>query len=330
MSAWAAALGRPRQAATEFIDRRLPNLLAKRRDEVLPVTLHQRRIYIVPSGFGFAFAIMMLAILAGALNYNNNGAMLYGLLPVSLALISMLQTFRNLDRLAVVHVAADPVHAGEWMSVEVHLRASDARPRFGIELRLGDSRCVVDMRSGETGVARLQCRAVQRGLQSLQPIRISCIWPFGLFFAWSYVHPAFRALVYPRPEAGTPSLPEALDRAKSSGQSLGEDELRSLRDWQIGDPTRLIAWKASARRDELLVRQLESPRSRNLLFDYAELAGLDPEARLSRLTRWILMAEQQGHQYQLRLPGWLSARGSGSDQRHQCLRSLALHGIASA
>ena len=65
----------------------------------LPITLNQRRGYIVPSGCGVFFALMMFAVLGGALNYNNNGALLFGLLPVSLGVVSMLQTFRNLDRL---------------------------------------------------------------------------------------------------------------------------------------------------------------------------------------------------------------------------------------
>src|SRR6185312_12197405 len=57
-------------------ERRLPALTRYRRPESLPVTLDRRRIYIVPSGFGVGFSLLLLTMLAGALNYANNAALL--------------------------------------------------------------------------------------------------------------------------------------------------------------------------------------------------------------------------------------------------------------
>ena len=74
-----------RMRLRQALERRLARLLTRNRHESLPIVLNQRRIYIVPSGFGFFFAVMMVVVLAGALNYNNNGALLFGLLPVSIA-----------------------------------------------------------------------------------------------------------------------------------------------------------------------------------------------------------------------------------------------------
>ena len=76
------AVRRLRDWAWRELDRRLPNLTRRHRNEPLPITLNQRRVYIIPSGFGLFFALMMVVILAGALNYNNNGALLFGLLAV--------------------------------------------------------------------------------------------------------------------------------------------------------------------------------------------------------------------------------------------------------
>ena len=63
------AARRLRAWAWRELDRRLPNLTRRHRFESLPITLNQRRVYIVPSGFGLFFALMMVVILAGALNY---------------------------------------------------------------------------------------------------------------------------------------------------------------------------------------------------------------------------------------------------------------------
>ena len=80
-------------------EKRLPALTRYRRPESLPITLHRRRIYIVPSGFGLGFSLLLLVMLVGALNYNNNAALLLTCLLGAASAASMLVAFRNLDGL---------------------------------------------------------------------------------------------------------------------------------------------------------------------------------------------------------------------------------------
>ena len=44
-------------------ERRLPALTRYRRPENLPIELHRRRIYIVPTGFGLGFSVLLLVML---------------------------------------------------------------------------------------------------------------------------------------------------------------------------------------------------------------------------------------------------------------------------
>lgn len=310
-----------------WLDRRLPNLIRRHRNEQLPIKLDRHRIYIVPSGFGLFFAAMMVAILAGALNYNNNGALLFGLLPVSLALISMLQTFRNLDQLSLVQVTADPVFAGEHTHLEWHLRADDKRARFGISLLHERESRHVDIGDGATAIVSFSMPTTRRGWFKPEPIRISTVWPFGLYFAWSYLHSDVRVLIYPRPETPPVPMPSAPDQNRRGGADSGDDELRSLRDYVPGDPMRSIAWKASARTGELLVRQMELPRSRETVFDFDRIAGLGLEAKLSRLTRWVIEAEHADLHFALRLPGTVIGPATGHAHRVRCLTALATHAL---
>lgn len=309
------------------LDRRLPNLIRRHRNESLPIRLNRHRIYIVPSGFGMFFAVMMLAILAGALNYNNNGALLFGLLPVSLAVISMLQTFRNLDQLSLVQVTADPVFAGEPVHLQWHLKAEDQRARFGISLLYERERRHVDIAPAATAIVGFAMLTPRRGWFVPEPIRVSTVWPFGLFFAWSYLHSDVRVLVYPRPESPPSPMPKAPDQNRRGGAEVGDDDLRSLRDYVPGDPTRTIAWKASARTGDLLVRQLEVPRSRETVFDFERIVGLGTEAKLSRLTRWVIEAEHANMHFTLRLPGELVGPGQGYAHRQRCLSLLATYAL---
>jgi uncharacterized protein (DUF58 family) len=49
------------------------------------------------------------------------------------------------------------------------------------------------------------------------------------------------------------------------------------------------------------------------------------EARLSRLTRWVMLAEERGLRYGLRLPAAGVPLGEGFAHRERCLRELALY-----
>lgn len=317
-----------RESLWRKLDQRLPNLTRRHRFEKLPITLNQRRVYIVPSGFGLFFALMMVVILAGALNYNNNSALLAGLLAVSLGAVSMLQTFRNLDRLSLVQVSADSTHAGEPLHLSFHLHAEDNRTRFAVTLKLEDEFRHVEIAAGSTRQVEFSLSGARRGWYSPEPMRISTTWPFGLFYAWSYLHSDVRTLVYPKAETPAAPLPKTPDSGRIGGTDPGDEDLRSLREYQTGDAIRLVAWKASARTGELLVRQLEAPQSRETVLDFQQISGLDLERRLSRLTRWVLEAERAGMRYRLILPGLSLGPDHGPAHRLRALKALALYALA--
>ena len=68
-----------------------------------------------------------------------------------------------------------------------------------------------------------------------------------------------------------------------------------------------------------------------LVFDWEQLPpGLDEEARLSRLTSWIELAEQAEQPYALKLPRRHFTTDRGPKQRAACLEALARFGEAPA
>jgi uncharacterized protein (DUF58 family) len=155
-------------------------------------------------------------------------------------------------------------------------------------------------------------------------LRLCSQYPFGLFEVWSWINPEFAALVYPRLEADPPPLPRHGTLAQREIERSGGDELAALRAYQTGDPPRNIAWKASARRDELLVKEFETPRGHEVVLDYASLRGLTHEDRLARLAAWVCLAESRRTAYALRLPQARIEAAVGPEHRHACLRALAL------
>jgi hypothetical protein len=86
-----------------------------------PLTLSSRRIYILPTGMGFAFALMLTAMFIGAMNYGNNLALGLTFLLGSLALIAMHYCHRNLSGIVIRSASSDPVFAGNEATFHIAL-----------------------------------------------------------------------------------------------------------------------------------------------------------------------------------------------------------------
>lgn len=305
----------------EYAERRLPALTRYKRSEALPIVLNRHRIYVLPTRFGLLFSAVLLTMMLGALNYNNNPALLLTCLLGAAAYQSVFSAFRTLNHLRLSALSAAPCHAGESLPLTAHFEV-DARARRALRLTLGHATHDFDLDAD--GTTQIAIPALQRGWLRTGRMRLSSEYPFGLFQVWSWLHPDFRALVYPRLEAGAPPLPIAGALAGQIGTRARGDELAALRDYQPTDPMRNIAWKASARHDALLVREFEQLRGPDVVLDYATLTGLDHETRLSRLASWVCMADAAQRAFTLLMPEQRIGPGLGSEHRHACLHALAL------
>lgn len=305
----------------QWAERRLPALTRHRRPESLPIELHRRRIYIIPSGFGLGFSMLLMVMLVGALNYANNAALLLTCLLGAATAASMLVAFRNLDRLRLRSISASHAIAGQ--PIELTLSFDSARARNAVRVDL-DSACVAfAIKAEATAEIKLSLATTQRGWQALPRLRVWTSWPWGLFRAWSWLHPEQSVLIWPRAETSGPAPSAPAEDAQQMQLHRG-DELASLRDYRAGDPQRHIAWKTSARHDNLLVKDFEQPQSRpQWKLDWRTLSGLDVETRIARLARWVNEAHAHRRNYSLWLPGEQIASGSGLLHYAHCMNALA-------
>ena len=318
-----SALGAIRLRLLTLAERRLPALTRLRAAESLPIRLHRRRIYVLPTRFGLAFAVLLVIMQLGALNYSYNSALLLTCLLGAAAWLSLFAGFRGLAGLELQSISATDAHAGGPLQLTLHFAASP-RDRPSLRLRIGESDLSFGLARGQGGHVLAQQSASRRGWLQLGRIRLWTEQPLGLFVIWSWINPDTAILVYPALEQPVPPLPAA-GGLRGERAVLGDgDDYSGLREYRSGDPQRRIAWKASARHEDLLVRESESMVDDDRNLDYAELAGLDHEARISRLAAWVLAAEQAMLSYTLMLPGQRIGPGLGHSHRHACLRALAL------
>jgi uncharacterized protein (DUF58 family) len=89
-----------------------------------------------------------------------------------------------------------------------------------------------------------------------------------------------------------------------------------------------VAWKASARdggERPLLVKQFAGGAQEELMLDW-ELtpSGMSAETRISIMAGWVLVAEEIGSSYGLRIPGRELRPACGDAHCRNCLEALAL------
>jgi uncharacterized protein (DUF58 family) len=292
-----------------------------------PVTLTQRRIYILPTRAGLLFGSTALVMLLGCVNYNLGLGYVLTFLMCGLAVVSILHAFRNLVRLQLKPGRPEPVFVGDVALFPVLLTGPGTVVRRSIGfVAAGQSAAFVDVGAGQTTMVQIRVPAQRRGRLRLGRLRVFTTFPLGLFRAWSNVELDMQCLVYPRPEQGGIALP--VPRAGDadgleSGQ--GQDDFAGLREYQHGDSLRHVAWKAVARGQPVMTKQFAGRAAGELWLDWDDMpSGFHLEARLSRLTRWVVDAARAGHAYGLRLPTAAVALSSGPAHEQRCLAALAL------
>lgn len=289
--------------------------------DTLPVAIGQRRVYILPTRAGLCFGLLLFVMLLAGLNYGNGLALLLTFTLGGLMLVAMHQCHRNLLGTVVSRVEAGNVFAGEQALIHCVLGNEGTPLRYALRLSLeGGVASVADLQPGGQAILELRLPAPRRGRLQVARLRLDTRFPFGLFEAWTWLHPSLEILVYPTPRGTT--LP-AQRAAASSGtqrlQSPGADEWSSLRTFRAGDSPRRVAWTAYARGAPLLVKEYSSAASARHHFSYASLVGMAPEARLEQLCRWVIDATQRGERFVLELPG-------STVTPENSLRALALFG----
>ena len=291
------------------------------------IYLSQRRVYILPTRQGLVFGLAMALMLIGSINYNLSLGYVLTFLLAGMGLVSILHTFRNLAYLHVSAGRVEPVFAGDRAQFALHLENRGNLGRHSVRMICEAERIVADIAPRAIASVSIPVPATQRGWLALPRVTLETNFPMGLLRAWSYVRPDVRVLVYPKPDNS--ELPPAQVRA-DSGDSIsigaGNDDYAGMRAYQPSDSPRHIAWKAAARSDDMLTKQFSGRAASEMWLDWDAIpVHLGLEAGLSRLARWVLLADANGLRYGLRLPGVEIPIGEGPAQQERCLRELALY-----
>lgn len=180
-------------------------------------------------------------------------------------------------------LAPHQVHEGDRATVELRLTNLRRAPLFDLTVTdgitgLGMARFALGVLGGKERASasyRIVCRP--RGVYTVGPAGLETHDPLGLAGWETTSGEADQLIVFPAVEelSGFPQVrgrdPANMASRPEHSQRGGED-FYTLRSYREGDDLRRIHWPTSARLDELMLRQMETPwQSRALVF-------LDPRA----------------------------------------------------
>jgi len=124
-------------------------------------------------------------------------------------------------------------------------------------LEIGKLAYFVLVPAGASGRHRIERTFTRRGRYPITGFRLATKFPAGFFKKWRRIDARGELIVYPKPEPLSDfyhSLPMLAGRVQSRVRGSGDD-LYAIRRYQTSDHLRNIDWKATAKAQQMMVRE---------------------------------------------------------------------------
>lgn len=291
----------------------------------------RRELYILPTRIGWYFALILIALFAIAVKYDNQAAFMMLFILVSVSMVSMLYTHNNVIGLELSSSPSRAVFVGEIAIFPIRIHNNSAINRNAVWLVCDGFHQILDIPSSESCQIKLRLPTIKRGYFNCSSIILTSRYPIGIFFVWTKKYqPEQRCLVYPQPLDLMP-FPDSdsygSEKQSQSTVNANAEDYSGMKPYQDGDRLRDIHWPSLAKTHKLITIQHENQRSSSVNLSWFSLpANLELEDRLSQLCFWIICAEQDNLRYQLEMPNHTIQFNKGLAHKHECLAVLALWG----
>ena len=238
------------------------------------------------SAIGAGVALLVLWWALGEVELLATGLLLLGAVVVGATLVSRTTPSISVTR----QLRPNLVHEGDQAGVTVQLTNTGKRTLRNVVLEdtvsnLGSARFAIGkLRRGQTVTATYQILCRPRGIYMVGPASIAVQDPLRMATSTFATEDGDRLIVYPSIEdlEGFPvvrGLDPTVHAARPEFSHQGGEDFFTLREYQLGDDLRRVHWRSSAKRDRLMIRQLETP------WQARALVMFDPVWRASRHLR---------------------------------------------
>lgn len=258
-------------------------------------------------------------MLAAGGTYQNNLVFMMAFLFLSLGLVAILQTARNVRDIEIAHIEIEPNFPGVETDVFITLKNPTPDIKLQLEVRFELDQKKFRFRTASVpGKSFTEIRARlklpnRRGFYPVRRIGIYTTFPYSLFTAWKYSKKTNEVIVFPQPIGQ--------DLRSQFSNIYGED-FSGHKSYETGDRPSRIDWKVFARSQTYHVRQFNDGNEKEIHLHWTDLPPGDFEAMLSQMSKWILLAETQDIHYDVVLPRFQSPVGHGERHFKFCMEAL--------
>ena len=226
---------------------------------------------------GISFLSILAFIILGSIMRQINLLVLLSGLMIAPFFFNWRLSRKMLERMRYKRIVPEWAHAGSAFVVEwiVHnerrrittwqLKIADRIAPTGGQRKETEAvdLIVAQIEPGRTVSTTYRCLLADRGLYDFGPAIASSAFPVGLIRSQSRLADQQQLIVAPRLGRLTVNWQRLTQSAsvglRSKRQRLGlsDDEFYAIRPWRSGDARRLIHWRSTAKRGELMVKQYD-------------------------------------------------------------------------
>ncbi len=314
------------------IQESMKRFLDKRLHDTKHFTLDRNKIFIIPSRLGLVFIVLTILLLLMGINFQNNLVYLICFWLLSLIVINILYTFRNLSGITITVIRNENCFAEQNAGFELEISSRFKRNFSAVDIGWADvDMSHFDLHENEQVRINLSHPTEKRGI--IKPPRILLVtrFPTGLCRAWAYAQMDLRALVYPKPILQDERGKDASQGDESEdGKEVanGTSDFSSVREYRAGDSLKQIHWPQFAKTGELATREFVDYQSHELWLDFDSIQIIGHENRLSHICAKVLQFHEEQKTYGLKLGETVIEPDTGEHHKNACLTQLALFGVA--
>ncbi len=293
---------------------------------VNPQRFDSGNLYIFPSLFGFAYAVVLLTLFLCAINYQVSSVFFLTFLLAVVGMMSAWEAHFNLKGLSVHCLAIEDAYQYDAVKVVLSLTL-ESRSCYALEFHFVDEGTLtLEKLNPQGSQVSLTLPAKERGYFQLPRLTFYSYFPLGLFRVWGYIY--FDASYYVYPASLSPGFwpKSGLTAGNTSSKISGNEEIYELKQvinpW--AQPSR-IAWKIAARGQGWYLKTMVSLEGNYWLFRIQDLSSPNLELNLQHLCYWLQIAEQRSYFYGLELKGMSTRLSQGPHHLTLCLRQLATY-----
>lgn len=283
-----------------------------------------------PTKEGLTFIALSLFVGFAAINTGNNLLYLTFGIMMSFVVASGILSMINLSGIEAEVKPPGDVFALTPASLKFSLaNRKSLIPSYSLTIEIDGNKTYIPYLPSKIEVtAPLRYVFKKRGWNKIPEARLSTRFPFGFFKKWIRIDLGDdEILVFPKVEsisAESRSLNERPGEAEREKSGFGYD-LRSIKEFQEGDNTRLIHWKTTAKRGRLMVREMEDEEVSGAVIEFhPERDRTRLEHQISRLASLLVELLKRGFEVEFKTPDKTFSSAQTGRSPRPVLRYLAL------